>query len=105
MNRTFLNISIEWPVVGSFFICLPGQYNVIQGKIGLCNSCVDPLSYADDQGGLPQYVSAQGLVQQINQVQSELETLRYEMHHSLLHDKQKCINDLYVPLLLESFSL
>lgn len=50
--------------------------------------------HADDQGGLPQYVSAQGLVQQINQVQSELESLRYEMHHSLLHDKQKCINDL-----------
>ncbi|XP_024356885.1 AUGMIN subunit 3 isoform X2 [Physcomitrium patens] len=47
-----------------------------------------------EQGGLPQYVSAPGLVQQINQVQVELETLRDEMHHSLLQDKHKCINDL-----------
>jgi HAUS augmin-like complex subunit 3 len=50
--------------------------------------------HTDEQGGLPQYVSAPGLVQQINQVQVELETLRDEMHHSLLHDKHKCINDL-----------
>lgn len=49
---------------------------------------------ADDQGGLPMYVSAPGLVQQINQLQTELQTLRDEMHHSLLHDKHQCINDL-----------
>ena len=47
-------------------------------------------------------MSAPGLVQQINQVQVELDTLRDEMHHSLLHDKHKCINDLYV---IRSFSI
>lgn len=53
---------------------------------------------AVEQGGLPQYVSAPGLVQQINQLQTELQTLRDEMHHSLLQDKHKCINDLQVSL-------
>jgi HAUS augmin-like complex subunit 3 len=52
------------------------------------------LFLADEQGGLPMYVSAPGLVQQILQLQTELQSLQDEVHHSLLQDKHQCLNNL-----------
>lgn len=82
--------------------CFSGLIVGIQGYAYVWNTPFCPLLNflltAVEQGGLPQYVSAPGLVQQINQLQTELQTLRDEMHHSLLQDKHKCINDLQVSM-------
>eukprot|EP00250_Pteridium_aquilinum_P027577 c3524_g1_i1 orf=418-2268(-) len=50
--------------------------------------------HANDQGTSPIYVSAPGLVQQINNLQAESQFLKTELSSSLLEEKNKCINEL-----------
>ncbi|KAH7294529.1 hypothetical protein KP509_27G004800 [Ceratopteris richardii] len=50
--------------------------------------------HADDQGTSPIYVSAPGIVQQINSLNFESQHLKLELTTSLLDEKMKCINEL-----------
>lgn len=50
--------------------------------------------YTNDQGTSPMYVSAPGLVHQINNLQSEVQYLQTELDSSLMEEKNKCINEL-----------
>ncbi|KAI5059234.1 hypothetical protein GOP47_0025553 [Adiantum capillus-veneris] len=50
--------------------------------------------HANNQGSVPVYVSAPGLVQQINNLQAELQHQKLELSTSLLEEKIKCINEL-----------
>ncbi|KAJ4969875.1 hypothetical protein NE237_002974 [Protea cynaroides] len=50
--------------------------------------------HSNAQVGLPTYVSAPGIVQQISSLQSDLMTLQSEIESSLPEDRNKCINEL-----------
>lgn len=50
--------------------------------------------HANNQGTVPIYVSAPGLVQQTTSLQSDLKHLKTELSTSLLDEKTKCINEL-----------
>lgn len=48
----------------------------------------------DSQGGLPTYVSAPGIVQQISGLHSDLLSLQSDLENSLPEDRNRCINEL-----------
>ncbi|KAJ7516089.1 hypothetical protein O6H91_22G042600 [Diphasiastrum complanatum] len=50
--------------------------------------------YNYEQGTMPIYVSAPGLIQQLNHLQSDLQSLQTELDKSLVQDKTKCIAEL-----------
>ncbi|KAJ7518051.1 hypothetical protein O6H91_21G052400 [Diphasiastrum complanatum] len=50
--------------------------------------------YNYEQGAMPIYVSAPGLIQQLNHLQSDLQSLQTELDKSLAEDKAKCTNEL-----------
>ncbi|XP_077247987.1 HAUS augmin-like complex subunit [Tasmannia lanceolata] len=50
--------------------------------------------YSNAQGGLPMYVSAPGIVQQISTLHSDLLSLQSDLENSLPEDRNRCINEL-----------
>ncbi|PIA40912.1 hypothetical protein AQUCO_02400169v1 [Aquilegia coerulea] len=97
---------------------LQGYLSATNGRVGRCLSLIraasevheqgavddrdtflhgvrDLLSiHSNVQGALPTYVSAPGIVQQINSLQSDLASLQSDLENSLPEDSSRCINEL-----------
>ncbi|KAH7675115.1 HAUS augmin-like complex subunit 3 protein [Dioscorea alata] len=97
---------------------LQGYLSAANGRVGHCLSLIQAASDVQEQGAvddrdtflhgvrdllsihsnvqavLPTYVSAQGIIQQISGLQSELLSLQFELDNSLPEDRRRCINEL-----------
>ncbi|KAM0943511.1 putative HAUS augmin-like complex subunit 3 [Dioscorea sansibarensis] len=97
---------------------LQGYLSAANGRVGHCLSLIQAASEVQEQGAvddrdtflhgvrdllsihsnvqavLPTYVSAQGIIQQISGLQSELLSLQFELDNSLPEDRRRCINEL-----------
>ncbi|XP_010273621.1 PREDICTED: AUGMIN subunit 3 isoform X1 [Nelumbo nucifera] len=97
---------------------LQGYLSSTNGRVGRCLSLIQAASevheqgavddrdtflhgvrdllciHSNAQGGLPTYVSAPGIVQQITALHSELMILQSDLENSLPEDRNRCINEL-----------
>lgn len=97
---------------------LQGYLSAAKGRVGRCLSLIQAASEVHEQGavddrdtflhgvrdllsihsnaqaGLPTYVSAPGIVQQISGLHSDLMTLQSDLENSLPEDRNRCIDEL-----------
>ncbi|RWR72245.1 AUGMIN subunit 3 isoform X2 [Cinnamomum micranthum f. kanehirae] len=97
---------------------LQGYLSATSGRVGRCLSLMQAASevheqgavddrdtflhgvrdllsiHSNSQGGLPTYVSAPGIVQQISGLHSDLLSLQSDLENSLPEDRNRCINEL-----------
>lgn len=97
---------------------LQGYLSATKGRVGRCLALIQAASDVQEQGavddrdtflhgvrdllsihsnaqaGLPTYVSAPGIVQQMSGLQSDLMTLQSDLENALPEDRNRCINEL-----------